>query len=130
MAASIKVEISPAELVDKLTIFEIKRERIRDAHKQANLAVEYNVLRAAFDSQIEPLDALPALYDALRDVNLTLWDIENDIRDHERRQDFGASFVELARAVYMNNDRRSQIKRAINSLFGSSLVEEKSYSAY
>ncbi len=130
MAASIKVEISPGELVDKLTILEIKLQRIEDASKQANIAFEYRALRAAFDVQVEPSDAVQPLYDALRDVNIRLWDIENDIRECERRGDFGASFVALARAVYTNNDRRAELKRALNALLGSALVEEKSYSAY
>jgi hypothetical protein len=130
MAATICVEISPAELIDKLTILEIKRERIQDPNKQANLAFEYSPLRAAFDAQIESTEALQTLYHALRDVNLRLWDIENDIRGCERREDFGALFVALARAVYVTNDHRAEIKRAINRLLGSVLVEEKSYTAY
>ena len=130
MALSVQVEISLGELIDKLTILEIKRERIRDHDKRLHVESEYMKLRAVFDEKIEPSEALQGLHDALRDVNLRLWEIEDDIRDCERQKDFCASFVALARSVYFTNDRRAEIKRAINALLGSVLVEEKSYRAY
>lgn len=130
MGLSVQVEISPGELIDKLTILEIKRDRIRDQDKRSNVDLEYSKLRVTFDEQIELSESLQGLHDALRDVNLRLWDIEDDIRDCERRKDFGASFVSLARSVYLTNDRRAEIKRAINALLQSALVEEKSYRAY
>jgi hypothetical protein len=130
MALSVQVDISIGELIDKLTILEIKRERILDQDKQSNVDLEYTKLRATFDEQIELSEALQGLQDELREVNLRLWDIEDDIRDCERRKDFGASFVALARSVYLTNDRRAEIKRAINALLGSALVEEKSYRTY
>jgi hypothetical protein len=130
MASSIQVEISPGELIDKLTILEIKRERIRDLDKRLHVELEYSKVREVFDKRIELSEALQELYVGLRGVNVRLWDVEDEIRDCERRKDFGAPFVELARSVYLTNDRRAEIKRAINTLLGSALVEEKAYKAY
>jgi len=130
MAAVVKIDVAPGELIDKLTILEIKRERIRDAAKLANVNVEYAALRAACDAALPQDEPLPALWRQLRAVNEQLWVIEDDIRDCEREGDFGPRFVELARSVYRTNDRRAELKRAINVALGSSLIEEKSYAAY
>ena len=130
MASAIRIEVAPGELIDKLTILEIKRERIQDPTKRANVEVELGALQSAYDGVVRSTDALLALRSQLRDVNTRLWDIEDEIRDCERLQDFGPRFVALARAVYHTNDRRSQIKREINVLLGSSLIEEKSYRPY
>jgi len=130
MGGAIRIEVAPGELIDKLTILEIKRERIQDPAKLANVEIELAALQSAYDAAIPASPALLALRAQLRDVNARLWDIEDEIRDCEREQDFGPKFIALARAVYRTNDQRSRIKREINLLLGSSLIEEKSYQPY
>ncbi len=130
LTASVTVEVSPGELIDKITILEIKRERIEDADKLANVTLEWETLRAARDGAIEPSDELERLSRELKEANERLWEIEDDIRDRERNKDFGEAFVELARAVYKTNDKRAALKREINELLGSPLSEEKSYASY
>ncbi len=127
MSNAIKIEISPGELIDRLTILEIKRGRIRDHEKRGHVEREHAAVRAAFEAHVPASEALAALIDELREVNLRLWAIEDDIRACERRQDFGPTFVALARSVYSSNDRRFELKRDINALLGSILREEKSY---
>ena len=127
---SVTVEISPGELIDKITILEIKSERIAEPGKLANIAAELAQLSAVRDGNLPPSDALDRLTAELKAVNESLWQIEDDIRDCERAGDFGARFVELARAVYRTNDKRMTVKRGINDLLGSAIVEEKSYAAY
>lgn len=122
-----KIEVSNGEIVDKLTIIEIKLERIADVTKPTNLKKEHQVLEEAVDSIIKDSDPL---YKELYKVNCDLWDIEDHIRDLERRKDFGSDFVETARSVYFKNDLRSEIKRKINLSTGSGLLEEKSYEKY
>ncbi len=122
-----KIEVSNGEIVDKLTIIEIKLKHIKDADKLKNLQKEYEVLNEAV-SKIIPKDH--ELYQALLNINQELWDIEDRIRDLERNKDFGDDFIKTARAVYFTNDKRSDIKRKINELTGSVLVEEKSYQKY
>ena len=126
----ISVEIAFGELIDKITILEIKLERIGNAEKLANVQTEWQTLIEARDLAINPSDELTRLSNGLKAVNETLWVIEDDIRDCERNSDFGKKFIELARAVYRTNDERARIKHQINELLGSRLVEEKSYSAY
>jgi hypothetical protein len=127
----IAVPISPGELIDKITILEIKRVRIADAAKRVNVTRELALLTSARDAAIAaPSQALDMLADALRTINGRLWDIEDAIRRHERARDFGPGFIALARAVYQANDRRAAIKRQINDLLGAAIVEEKSYAAY
>ena len=123
------VEVSPGELIDKITILEIKLQRLSDAGALANVRHEHAVLereakRLAASAELAKLSA------DLKAVNETLWVIEDDIRDCERAKDFGPKFVELARAVYQNNDCRAALKRQINLLLGSSIIEEKSYAKY
>lgn len=130
MTSTISVEIAPGELIDKITILEIKLERMTDAAKLANVRIEWETLTQARDTAIEASDALAGLTQALKSVNEQLWEIEDDIRDCERGQDFGDTFIALARAVYKTNDERARLKRDINELLGSRLVEEKSYAAY
>ncbi len=130
MSNAIRIDVSPGELIDKLTILEIKRERIDDPDKLANVLVEHAALTEAYERAALKSDALPPLWAELKAVNAQLWKIEDDIRDCERRQDFGQTFVELARAVYRTNDRRSEIKRKINLLLQSALIEVKSYQGY
>ena len=115
------------ELIDKISILEIKKERILDAKKNANVRLELDALNAAL-AGFEPLpDAFPAMKSELRGINEALWDIEDQIRDCEREKNFGEAFIELARSVYVTNDRRAAVKRQLNELVGSSIVEEKSY---
>jgi post-segregation antitoxin (ccd killing protein) len=130
MTTTISVEIAPGELIDKITILEIKLERMTDAAKLANVRIEWETLTQARDTAIEASDALAGLTQALKSVNEQLWEIEDDIRDCERDKDFGDTFIALARAVYKTNDERARLKRDINELLGSRLVEEKSYAAY
>ena len=130
MASSVSVEVSPGELIDKITILEIKLERISEAVKQRNVKAEWETLTAAHDAAIEPLDKLERLTADLKQINERLWEIEDDIRECERDKNFGDKFIELARGVYLNNDRRSRVKHQINKLLGSNLIEEKSYAAY
>ncbi len=126
----ILVPISPGELIDKLTILRIKSERISDESKLANVHIEMEQLIKVADATLPPSDELSGLWQELYDVNCDLWQIEDDIREFEHRHDFGAGFIGLARSVYITNDRRAELKKRINQLLGSILVEEKSYAKY
>jgi len=121
--------ISAGELVDKITILRVKAERI-DADKRANVTKELHLLEALAADVLPDTAKLAVLTSELTAVNAALWDIEEAKRDCERRQDFGGEFVWLARSVYLENDRRAAIKRAINDETGSDLIEEKSYQPY
>lgn len=122
-----KIEVSNGEIVDKLTIVQIKTERIRDEAKLVNLRKEFDVLAEAAKSILDKNDPL---YMELYRVNCELWEIEDRIRDLERKKDFGRDFIKTARAVYVLNDQRSEIKRKINIRTSSGLTEEKSYEKY
>ena len=124
------VEVAPGELIDKITILEIKLKNIKDEAKLANVRREYEILMATYRANITETEALRALIDELREANAKIWDIEDDIRDLERAKDFGERFVAVARSVYRSNDRRAATKRKINELLNSAIVEEKSYAAY
>ena len=126
-AGVIRVETAPGELVDKLTILEIKLQRISDPAKLANVRREFAVLAAVRDRGLRTSPELDALTAELRAVNESLWEVEDDLRQCEASRDFGPRFVELARAVYHTNDRRAALKRRINDLLGSRLIEEKDY---
>ena len=128
--AAVTVEIAPGELIDKITILDIKLVRIKDAAKLANVRAEWETLTRARDAALPLSPALNEATAALRRANETLWDVEDHIRECERQKDFGPRFIELARAVYVTNDERARIKRRINEILGSRLVEEKSYAAY
>jgi hypothetical protein len=130
MARRIEVPISVGELVDKVTILEIKSEKIEDAGKRANIRRELDALAGVLKPLLAATPDLAPLKAELRTINETLWRIEDDIRDCERRRDFGPAFVALARSVYQTNDRRAATKRKIDELTGSELVEEKSYAPY
>ncbi len=122
-----KIEVSNGEIIDKLTILRIKSERIKDEDKLRNVIKEYDVLKdqaSAILSQDDPL------YKALYDINNELWDIEDNIRELERKKDFGREFIETARSVYFRNDKRAEIKREINIKTSSGFIEEKSYGKY
>ncbi|MDA0240606.1 MAG: DUF6165 family protein [Proteobacteria bacterium] len=127
---SVSIEISPGELIDKITILMIKSERVEDPAKLENVRTELALLDDARGQQITASPALEALEGELKSINEALWEIEDDIRDCERAKEFGDRFIELARAVYKTNDERSRIKRSINELLGSSIMEEKSYQSY
>jgi hypothetical protein len=127
---SLRIEVAPGEIIDKLTILEIKRERIADEAKRKNVAYEWDVLTRDLVAGVPSTPELEALRMKLKEINLKLWVIEDDIRDCERAKDFGPKFVELARAVYVTNDERAAVKRQINELLNSAIIEEKSYAAY
>ncbi|HOK25602.1 MAG TPA: DUF6165 family protein [Bacteroidales bacterium] len=122
-----KIEVSNGEIIDKLTILMIKLERIKDEEKLANIRKEYEMLREAAELVISLDDPLVK---ALYQVNSELWDIEDHIRELERRKDFGDDFINTARSVYFKNDRRAELKREINIKTSSGLIEEKSYEKY
>jgi hypothetical protein len=124
------VPISPGELIDKITILEIKSQRMTDAVKLANVRKELGMLTETWKVYAGAAIDIDAEWKALRDVNEQLWDIEDRIRDKERDGLFDAQFIELARAVYVTNDERAAIKKRINTRLGSALVEEKSYANY
>ena len=130
MSDQINVPISPGELIDKITILEIKKKFIEDINKLKNINHEYDLLMNIFNNDISKTDGIEKLKKQLKDINLALWKIEDDIRDYERDKNFNENFVELARSVYFTNDKRSKIKLEINLLLNSSLVEEKSYKDY
>lgn len=121
--------VSAGELIDKITILRVKVERIA-ADKRANVAHELARLETIASHALTPSPDLASLTAELQAVNAGLWDVEDGKRDCERRQDFGPDFIALARRVYRENDLRAAIKRRINDLVGSSIVEEKSYGAY
>ena len=122
-----KIEVSNGEIIDKLTIIQIKLERITDKDKLKNLKKEFEELSTVTSSILSASDPL---YKALYEVNCELWDIEDHIRDLERKKDFGKDFIETARSVYFKNDRRAELKREINIRTSSGLIEEKSYNKY
>ena len=128
---TIQVPVSVGELLDKLTILAIKLERIDDPAKLANIAREHAALEAVVQAEgLREPEGVAELEQELRSVNEQLWRIEDDIREHERQQRFDDAFIALARAVYRTNDERAALKRRLNALTGSELVEEKSYAAY
>lgn len=130
MSHEIKVPISPGELIDKLTILEIKAANIDDAAKLANVKVELQLLQDTWRSSAHAGSDIDAEWQQLRDINKKLWDIEDQIRDQERERRFDQEFIELARAVYITNDERAAVKKQINTKLGSKIVEEKSYAKY
>lgn len=127
---SLHVQTSPGEFLDKLTILEIKSERIQDPAKLANVRRELDLFRTLWRES--PLSArdVSAVVERLKQVNEALWEIEDRIRDKEAARVFDNEFIELARSVYITNDRRASLKRELNLALGSDLIEEKSYRAY
>lgn len=129
------VPISIGELIDKISILKIKQERIKDHTKLTNINLEHDLLSRILKEITNSLAASqhPQLFGLsvkLKNINMVIWDIEDNIRDHERYKNFGPTFIELARGVYHNNDERAAIKREINEFVGSTIVEEKSYADY
>ena len=130
MTVEIKVPVSPGELIDKLTILEIKAANMSDATKLANVNVELKLLQETWRSSAFASANIDAEWRLLREINKKLWDIEDLIRDKEREKKFDQEFIELARAVYFTNDERATVKKQINTKLGSKIVEEKSYARY
>jgi hypothetical protein len=127
---SILVEVAPGEMIDKITILAIKSERMEGAEKLANVRHELDILSSMRDKEIPSSAELNDLTAKLKAVNEALWKIEDDIRDCEATKDFSQTFVDLARSVYITNDQRANLKREINVLLGSNIIEEKSYKPY
>ena len=126
-----KVEVSNGELLDKLSILELKLKNIKDDKKLINIKNEYGGLSPLCNNLFDNYgNELRSLYVKLSEINAELWKIEDDIRECERNKDFGDEFVRLARAVYFTNDKRSDVKKSINLLTESGFVEEKSYEDY
>ena len=123
-----KINISIGEVVDKVSILEIKLEKIKASDKLKNVRKEYTLLMNALKE--ESIDNSFSEYQALKKVNLKLWEIEDEIRIKELKQEFDEEFIHLARSVYINNDERAAIKKEINLKFDSDLIEEKEYVNY
>ncbi len=127
---NIRVPVSPGEVLDKITILEIKSERMSDPDKVANVRVELALLQQTWSQAVAEDDVIRELHAQLKEINEGLWEIEDDIRDKERVKQFDARFIELARSVYFTNDRRSEVKKKLNLHLGSQIIEEKSYQDY
>ncbi|MBL96676.1 MAG: hypothetical protein CMF52_02580 [Legionellales bacterium] len=130
MTLSIVTEIGSGELIDKITILEIKSERIADLEKLKNIKRELSVLNATRDAHLRDIGGLTDLEKRLKAINEDLWEIEDDIRACEAQKDFGPKFIELARAVYITNDKRAAVKKEINLLTSANIIEEKSYTDF
>ena len=126
----ITIRVSPGELLDKITILEIKSARVDDADKLRNIRYELELLEQSWQGMTQDEAALNELHHELRAINEILWDIEDQIRALEAAKTFDQHFVELARRVYITNDRRAGVKRRVNELLGSDIVEEKHYVKY
>ena len=123
-------EISAGELLDKISILEIKLKKISDKSSQNDVSKEYQILKEVQNKYIESNDKISQLFEELKKINQNLWDIEDKLRIHEKKKDFGNNFIELARGVYFNNDKRSKIKLEINKILGSNIKEVKQYVNY
>ena len=126
----LQVPVSVGEVLDKITILQIKLAHISDPAKRANIQNELNALLPLVAGDPFTTDQMQALMAELKSVNEVLWDIEDDIREKEAAKSFNAEFISLARAVYVTNDRRAEIKKQINLATGSDFIEEKSYESY
>ena len=123
-------EISTGELLDKISILEIKLEKIKDKENHEEINKEYKILKKAQNSNIEITEKIKYLFNGIKNINRNLWDIEDKLRICEKNKDFGENFIELARSVYLNNDKRSKIKSEINKILGSNIREIKQYVNY
>ena len=123
-------EISAGELIDKISILEIKLEKIKNKESREEINKEYKMLKEVQNSKIKMTEKLKILFKEITDVNLNLWNIEDKLRVCEKNKDFGQTFIELARGVYLNNDKRSKIKSEINKILGSNIREIKQYVNY
>ena len=123
-------EISAGELLDKISILEIKLEKIKDKTSQKEVDKEYEILKKVQNSSLELTEIMKTLFNEIKEVNLNLWNIEDKLRICEKNKDFGENFIKLARDVYLNNDKRSKIKSKINEVSGSNIKEIKQYVDY
>jgi len=123
-------EISASELLDKISILEIKLEKIKNKANQEEINKEYKILKEVQNSSLEVTEKLKTLFKEIKEINLNLWNIEDKFRICEKNKDFGQTFIELARGVYLNNDKRSKIKSEINKILGSNIREIKQYANY
>lgn len=126
----IQVPVSPGEVLDKITILEIKSERIRDAVKLANVKRELELLQASWQQSVAEDETINRIHAELKTINEALWKIEDEIRDKERVREFDQAFIDLARSVYVTNDKRADAKKELNLYLGSEIIEEKSYQDY
>ena len=126
----IQVPVSPGEVLDKITILEIKSERISDAGKLANVKRELELLQASWLQSVTEDETVRRIHSELKAINAALWEIEDDIRNKERAREFDQRFIDLARSVYVTNDQRANAKKELNVYLGSEIVEEKSYQDY
>jgi hypothetical protein len=124
----VKVEVSIGEVIDKLTILSIKSQKINDQNKLKNIRKEYNLLKEGLEKTGIGIPSEEVRQ--LEKINLRLWDIEDKIRLKEAKKEFDQDFIELARSIYYNNDKRAAVKRKINLKFGSEVIEEKEYTNY
>ena len=123
-------EISSGELLDKISILEIKLDKIKDKNSLEEINKEYKILKEVKNSNIKSTDKIDLLSKEIKKVNINLWEIEDKIRIYEKKKDFGQEFVDLARRVYFNNDKRAKIKSEINEILGSNIKEIKKYAKY
>ena len=123
-------EISAGELLDKISILQIKLEKIKNEDSQKEIKKEYKILKEIQNSSIKMEDKIKDLFKSIKEINLKLWDIEDKLRICEKNKDFGKNFIELARDVYFNNDKRSKIKSKMNKVLGSHIREVKQYVNY
>lgn len=126
----IHVPVSPGEVLDKITILEIKSERIDDPEKVANVKRELELLQTTWQQSVNVDDTVKRIHAEMKAINEELWEIEDDIRDKEKAREFDEVFIKLARAVYVTNDKRANAKKDLNLYLGSEIVEEKSYQDY
>jgi len=123
-------EISAGELLDKISILEIKLEKIKNKTNQEKINKEYKILKEVQNSSIEVTEKLKTLFKKIKEVNQNLWDIEDKLRFCEKNKDFGKNFIELARGVYFNNDKRAKLKNEINEILKSNIREIKQFVDY
>ena len=126
----ILTEISPGELLDKISILEIKLEKVKDKKSQEKIKKEYKILKEIEISSIKMTDEIKNLIQCVKNVNIELWGIEDKLRIYEKNKDFGENFIELARGVYFKNDERAKFKNEINEILGSNIREKKQYVNY
>ncbi|MBT8062145.1 MAG: hypothetical protein HKO64_01890 [Xanthomonadales bacterium] len=126
----IQVPVSPGEVLDKITILEIKSERMTDPDKLANVRLELELLNQTWAASVQADETISSIHAQLKKINEALWEIEDDIRDKERLREFDEGFIRLARSVYFTNDKRAAAKKELNLHLGSAIVEEKSYQDY